>query len=57
MGYKKSKKTELDQLKIILEICKRNAPDQLKDQNERISKQIKQLSKKRKVGKKRRGKI
>jgi hypothetical protein len=54
MGVKRSKKTELDQLKIILEICKRNAPDTLKDQNERIAKKIKELSKK---GKKRRGKV
>lgn len=56
MSAKRSVKTELDQLKAILSICKRNAPDTLRDQNIRIAKKIKELSNKNKKGSKR-GKV
>jgi hypothetical protein len=57
MGAKRSVKTELDQLKIILSICKRNAPDTLRDQNTRIAKKIKELSKVKKKKGSKRGKV
>lgn len=57
MGTKRSVKTELDQLKTILSICKRNAPNILKDQNTRIAKKIKELSTAKKKKGNKRGKI